>query len=344
MANFCFSIHHSIVNMENRLPLSFRRISTTLLLLLVALTVTILLRPLTTSAAQNTKPETGRCESPGAESVISSHLLSVLTLNLAHGRKDAFNQMLQRAGTTRNNLLEIADFIYNSGADLIALQEADAPSRWSGNFDHVRFLSENSQYPCEIHASHAKKYMYEFGTALLSRVPYTNSLHHTFEPSPPTTNKGFVMGEVLWNPGGTLPEPITVSVISVHLDFSRKKVRDAQIEEMRIKLQDIARPAIILGDFNTDWSKDESVLRTIAASGNLKVFEPHSTELGTYKNGKHRLDWILISKELEFVSYEVPDIVLSDHQPVLATLGLVEISDKDADSKLNELESDTSHD
>jgi endonuclease/exonuclease/phosphatase family metal-dependent hydrolase len=297
--------------------------------------------PLTVTASDETGPASPACNLPGIQNpdgqnpvrqnIITSPLLSVLTLNLAHGRKDALNQMLQKASTTRHNLEEIAAFLSNSGADLIALQEADAPSRWSGKFNHVDFVSEKSPYPCRIHARHAHNRMYDFGTALLSRVPYTDSLSHTFAPSPPTTNKGFVMGKVLWNPDGRLQEPITVSIISVHLDFSRKKVREAQTEEMRAMLPDIATPLIILGDFNTDWSTDESALRAIVANGNLKVYQPEATELGTYKNGKHRLDWILISKDLEFVSYEVPQLVLSDHQPVLASVRLLENSPQELD-------------
>jgi endonuclease/exonuclease/phosphatase family metal-dependent hydrolase len=144
------------------------------------------------------------------------------------------------------------------------------------------------------------------------------------------------MGEVLWNPAGKLPEAIRISVISVHLDFSRKKVRESQIEEMRNMLPDIATPLIILGDFNTDWSTDESALKAIVENGNLKVFQPESGQLGTYKMGKHRLDWILISKELEFVSYQVPQIVLSDHQPVLASLKLVDQFSTTSDSSAHD--------
>ena len=301
------------------------------LVLLAILVLTGFLMPVTVCASPETGTGSPECsllhgQDPLGQDIITSPLLSVLTLNLAHGRKDALNQMLQKTSTTRNNLEEIADFLSNSGADLIALQEADAPSRWSGNFNHVDFVSKKSPYPCRIHASHAQKRLYDFGTALLSRVPYTDSLKHTFTPSPPTTNKGFVMGKVLWNPDGQLQEPITVSIISVHLDFSRKKVRESQTEEMRTMLPDIATPLIIMGDFNTDWATDDSALKAIVANGNLKVYQPEATELGTYKNGKHRLDWILISKDLEFVRYEVSQIVLSDHQPVLATIRLLEHS------------------
>jgi endonuclease/exonuclease/phosphatase family metal-dependent hydrolase len=294
------------------------------LLFLNRLALTGFLVSVTATASHGMDPELSECKVPPGQDILTAPLLSVLTLNLAHGRKDGFNQMLQKASTTRRNLEKIAGFLSNSGADLVALQEADAPSKWSGKFNHVDFVSELTPYPCRIHGHHAQKSLYDFGTALLSRVPYTDSLSHTFAPSPPTTNKGFVMGKVLWNPDGQLQEPIAISVISVHLDFSRKKVREAQVEEMRAMLPDVERPVIILGDFNTDWTSDGSALKTIAENGGFKVYRPESTELGTYKKGKHRLDWILISDDLEFASYEVPQLVLSDHQPVFARVRLLQ--------------------
>jgi len=271
--------------------------------------------------------DTVNCDEQLKPDVITSEYLSVLTLNLAHGRKDSINQMLQKTSDTRLNLEEIAGFISDSDAHLVAFQEADFPSRWSGNFNHVEFIAGKSPYTCIVHAHHATKYMYDFGTALLSTVPYTNSLTHTFAPSPPTTNKGFVLGEVLWNPGGQLSQPVTVSVISVHLDFSRKKVREAQTEEMRAVLPDLENPVIILGDFNADWNSKDSAIKAVVADGNFKVYRPEAKNLGTYKSGKHRLDWILISNDLEFVTYEVPQLVLSDHQPIQATLKLIDIMD-----------------
>lgn len=287
-------------------------------------------------AAPDMPSDSSGCSKQDQAGILISPLLSVLTLNMAHGRKDAFNQVFQKTRTTRANLEDISSFLSDSGADLVALQEADAPSRWSGRFDHVEFVSENSPYLCRIHARHAKKYMYDFGTALLSSVPFADGLRYTFEPSPPTTNKGFVMGQVRWNPDGRLPEPVMVSVISVHLDFSRKKVRDAQVVEMRAVLADVETPVIIMGDFNTDLKKEESALKAIVEGGKFKVYQPESSVLGTYKSGKHRLDWILISRDLEFVTYEVPQAILSDHQPVQATLRLVGKPDESWDSNLSE--------
>lgn len=109
-------------------------------------------------------------------------------------------------------------------------------------------------------------------------------------------------------------------------------------------LPDLTTPLIIMGDFNADWSDEESAIRAIVANGNLKVYRPGTTGLGTYRSGRHRLDWILISKDLEFQSYTVPQIVLSDHQPVQATLRLVDISAQENDSSLKQSKSDTGHD
>ena len=73
---------------------------------------------------ESANPEPVTCDQTPHSSVITTPLLSVLTLNLAHGRKDALNQMLQKTSTTRSNLEEIAGFLSDSGADLVALQEA----------------------------------------------------------------------------------------------------------------------------------------------------------------------------------------------------------------------------
>jgi len=59
----------------------------------------------------------------------STDTLKVMSLNIAHGRKDGMNQLLLSGTTIRNNLEDIAAVLVQSGADIVALQEADVPSR-----------------------------------------------------------------------------------------------------------------------------------------------------------------------------------------------------------------------
>jgi endonuclease/exonuclease/phosphatase family metal-dependent hydrolase len=76
-----------------------------------------------------------------------------------------------------------------------------------------------------------------------------------------------------------------------------------------------------MGDFNSDWFADEQVVRALAERTSLQVYQPDAGDLATYSNTK-RFDWILISKQLEFVSFEVLPDVLSDHSAVMAEIAM----------------------
>ena len=51
--------------------------------------------------------------------------LTVISLNIAHGRGGSFNQLLLRAGTIRAKLGRIAAMLAREQADVVALQEAE---------------------------------------------------------------------------------------------------------------------------------------------------------------------------------------------------------------------------
>lgn len=244
--------------------------------------------------------------------------LSVLSLNLGHGRKDAINQLLVRGDQVERNLDDVAEVILRVSPDVVALQEADAASRWSGGFDHVEYLADLTGYSNFIHGLHADTWLYSFGTALLSRHTFGFTDSHSFTPSFPTTTKGLVAATLEWPIGD---ESRAVTVISVHLDFSRKSVRQAQIDELLALAGSVEPPIIVAGDLNGEWRNGSSAVRILGERFNLQPYQPEAEGLGTYKSeeGK-RLDWILVSDDLEFVSYSVLPEVLSDHLAVVAEI------------------------
>lgn len=250
--------------------------------------------------------------------------LRVVTLNVAHGRKDARNQIFLSEGTIRENLMELGRLMDRAEADMIAIQEADAASWWSGKFNHVEFLSSHSMYGCHLHGIHASNRIYQFGTALLSPYTLQGSFTHSFKPSKPTTTKGFTLAALDWNPGKRLAEPVRIRFVSVHLDFSRRSVRQSQIGEMTDLLSGLEGPLVLMGDFNTDWQTEDSSLQLLASSLGLKVFRPHAEGLSTYGDKGARLDWILLSQELDFRTYAVYPDVVSDHYAVVAEIVLTE--------------------
>ena len=48
----------------------------------------------------------------------------------------------------------------------------------------------------------------------------------------------------------------------------------------------------------------------------------YADDLGIYRHGKQRPDWILVSSKLEFVDWAVTADVVSDHWPVVAEIAL----------------------
>jgi hypothetical protein len=61
-------------------------------------------------------------------------VLRVAALNLAHGRKDNFNQLFVGKKSHKQYLNDIVDVLKQYRPHVVALQEADAASRWSGCF------------------------------------------------------------------------------------------------------------------------------------------------------------------------------------------------------------------
>lgn len=252
--------------------------------------------------------------------IMVSETLDVLTLNVAHARGTALNQLLVSANGHRENLENIASIILASGVHVAALQEADAPSLWSGRFDHVEYLAEATNFHSKVHGHHADSWLFTYGAVLVSGYSLGDTRSHHFRPSWPTAGKGFVVGSLQWQIPGTGAAPRTVTLASVHLDFSRESVRRDQIGEVIDGLKEIDTPLVVMGDFNADWSTSDSPVRELASGLDLNVFEPTLNGLYTYKD-TNRLDWILISPELRFVEYEVLPGIVSDHLAIVARIG-----------------------
>ena len=248
--------------------------------------------------------------------------LTVLSLNIAHGRNQSINQLLVKDEDLKRNIITIARLIKSVDADVVALQEVDGPSSWSGNFDHLELLAREANYPWYYRANHAESWLFSYGTAILSRLPVQEIMQYTFDPSPPTFNKGFLLATVKWARDSENEEDVAIDIASVHLDFSRQSVREKQIAELSAALRDRKNPLILAGDFNSDWFAEESTVRRLAEESKMSAFRPMTRDLPTYKSD-HRYDWILISSELAYVSYQVLPDPVSDHLAVVAEISMI---------------------
>ncbi len=245
-------------------------------------------------------------------------VVKVMTLNLAHGRGDSFHQLLLDDAATLDNLQTISDLLDHERPDVVAMQEADAPSFWSGDLDHIAWLAETSNYSQHVHGKHAEGFGVAYGTALMSTLELQAAEAITFDPAYSLVPKGFVVSAINWPavPG------VEVDVVSVHLSFSSEKTRRKQANELIAVLQERNRPVIIMGDMNSDWQDEHSTVRYISEALGLEAYRPDQSGLETFPGLNRRLDWILVSADIEFHSYRrLPDVV-SDHRAVVAELVL----------------------
>jgi len=268
------------------------------------------------------RPEVHSFEVPAHASTVvdagDHSTLRVMTLNIAHGRGEAFHQLLQNSAATVQNLNGIAAMLVRERPDVVALQEADGPCYWSGNFHHVDFLARQAEFSNAVNGMHVDGLGLAYGTALLSRFGLRHAEAITFNPDLAMTPKGFIVSTIDW-PG---QQHVQVDVVSLHLDFSSEATRRQQALELIGFMRDRNRPMIVMGDFNADWGGEDSAVRQVAEALSLKAHNPENKGQVTFPYRNKRLDWILVSSGLEFREYRVVSDAVSDHRGVIAELRL----------------------
>ncbi len=241
--------------------------------------------------------------------------LAILTLNIGHGRGKGFHQLIQSREKISSNAEAIAETINREEIDITALQEVDGPGLWNGGLDLIENIAEKSGYPHGIWTKNVETAALSYGTALLSDAAYSHAESYTFKARPFILPKGFTMGifRISENTGKH------VCVVSVHLAPLLAPMRRRQADIIIRNLEKLDYPLVIAGDFNCGYNRNSAV-KLLADRLNLCVWDEKSEKLGTHQPGNRRLDWIMITKDLEFVSYEVLPDRISDHKAVKAVI------------------------
>jgi endonuclease/exonuclease/phosphatase family metal-dependent hydrolase len=253
-----------------------------------------------------------------AQRVVQNDLLRVMTLNIGHARGTGTNQMLQAADTARTNLDSIVLQLKLEAPDVVSLQEIDKQSFWNGRFDHVSFIAEQGAFTQSVSGTHVKSVGLDYGTALVARLDLGSPESVVFNPSDVSAPKGFIVSSIRW-PGN---ECIEVDVVSAHLDPVSAVTRREQAAEIIATLKQRNRPVILTGDFNGGWHHSKSALRKMAEELGLHPFEPDDLSMVTFPKHNRRLDWILVSSEINFESYRVVETQVSDHLGVISDLSI----------------------
>ncbi len=253
---------------------------------------------------------------------VTMRRLRLVTFNIAHGRGLAPIQGFTSSRKLRLNLRRIAQLLGTLEADIVALQEVDECSVWSGSFDHLDYLRTHAGFP---HAAFGINNRREgimnlsYGNAILSRFPIAETETIVFGRRR-VGEKGFLFAEIEVH--GRL-----VPLVNLHLHFSSKRKRLQQLDMLvtwlrskeRERKRDWSVFPIVCGDFNTPGTKDDATASLLSHLCDYGDYVLHP-ELGpTFPSPlpSRALDFVFIPPGCRAVTSEVVRSFLSDHRPVL---------------------------
>ena len=105
-----------------------------------------------------------------------------------------------------------------------------------------------------------------------------------------------------------------IAIFLVHLSLKFRH-RQYQLRYLYDLVRKTQKPVIVAGDFNTYWGAHEIYLFMQAAG----LHNANARGLPSYPSSSPRkeLDFILHSAHIEVNRFEIPDIQLSDHLPLI---------------------------
>lgn len=253
-----------------------------------------------------------------------------MTFNIAHARGvSPVHQSLRSGDRLRANLLKIARLITRLDVDIVALQEIDQDSRWSGSFDHLKFLSEHTGLTHGVFGLTNKRtgrFHMNYGNAILSRFPIHHHESVTFDLGG-VGKKGFLFAEID-TPSGRVP------VLNAHMHHRSRPARLRQVirlmhfldEQRKHRKARWRTSPFVCGDLNNPSTHPDA---TAVLLGYLEQFDnctllPKGRSPHTFPAlwPSRSLDFIYLPGGCTVVSSGVVRSYLSDHRPVLAEFNL----------------------
>ncbi len=109
------------------------------------------------------------------------------------------------------------------------------------------------------------------------------------------------------------------AVFLVHLSLKYRH-RHLQLRRLYDLIQETSKPVVVAGDFNTFWGENEIYLFMKAAG----LTSANTESLPTYPSRAPRkeLDFVLYQDGIRVTGFEVPDVKLSDHLPLVCDFEL----------------------
>ena len=208
---------------------------------------------------------------------------------------------------TDENLGNITAFIKSYKPDIVGLIEVD-----SGSF-RARKLNQASVIAKALGHYHIFESKYD-SASMIGRLPIVNKQVNAFLTSEKVKTQKFHYFRKGIKRLVIELELDELTVFLVHLSIKFRH-RQNQLQDLYQMVKKVRKPLIVAGDFNPMWGDNEIHL-FLAASGlvnaNRDALPSHPS-----RAPRRQIDFILHSPEVRVTRFEVPQVLFSDHLPLI---------------------------
>lgn len=199
------------------------------------------------------------------------------------------------------SLFDIIDFLRIANADIICLQEVNESAK--AGFQ-VSSLKEDLNMYAHFGAN-VVELGSNYGLATYSKYPIVSQKHIYL--SSKTEQRGMLHTVIKLGNGRKL------NIINLHLGLDKEE-RELQLSEVETFIKELTDPYIVVGDFNQgDINVNKEIFKDVAE-------ELNKNNILTYTTSLDRIDYILLSPDIEIIEYDVIKKNMSDHFPIYAKL------------------------
>jgi endonuclease/exonuclease/phosphatase family metal-dependent hydrolase len=231
-------------------------------------------------------------------------------IRYATGTGITFHLPVPGAGYLRSNrtvLNGLTQFIKQQDPDIVGLIEVDTGSVRSGRINQAQYIGDS--------LGHYSLYQCKYGESSINQLlPIVRKQGNAFLAAPRVEGERFHYFETGIKRLIIELELEDCAIFLVHLSIKYRHRQD-QLRHLHTLVRQCNKPVIVAGDFNTFWGDHEIYLFREAA----RLVSANVAGKPTYPSGSPRkeLDFILHSRDIHIVRFEIPQVHYSDHLPLM---------------------------
>jgi endonuclease/exonuclease/phosphatase family metal-dependent hydrolase len=209
-------------------------------------------------------------------------------------------------------LPEITRFIKSQDPDVVGLIEVDTGSIRSRNVNQAEKIAAD----LGMNTSYETKYGEKSFNQIL---PIVRKQGNAFMAAPRVHGEKFHYFDTGIKRLIIELEMEKYAIFLVHLSLKYRH-RHLQLRHLHDLIRATKKPVVVAGDFNTFWGENEIYLFMKAAG--LKSANVLSQPTYPSRSPRKELDFVLYQEGIEITGFDVPDIKLSDHLPLVCDFDL----------------------